>query len=82
MVTDQKSPPPLRGSHDTKRREWLEAKGYRVVRFWNSDALRHCESVLSNILEVLAQPIPPSRSASRTDLPLKGGGGATGSRQP
>jgi very-short-patch-repair endonuclease len=60
---------------DLKREQWLQSKGYRVLRFWNSDVLRQCDSVVQKILEVIAEALPPSRSATRTDLPLKGGGG-------
>src|SRR5581483_1340075 len=62
--------------HDLKRQEWLKSKGYRVLRFWNSDVVRFRESVLETIVETIAR-IPPSRSAKPTDLPLKGGGDAS-----
>jgi very-short-patch-repair endonuclease len=26
--------------HDAKRTKWLEANGYRVLRFWNADVLK------------------------------------------
>jgi hypothetical protein len=32
--------------------------GYRVLRFWNNDALVNIESVLEVILEALASPTP------------------------
>jgi hypothetical protein len=48
--------------------KWLEARGYRVLRFWNGDVLAQTEEVLAAILGALrAQPLPT--------LPLKGGGG-------
>jgi adenine-specific DNA-methyltransferase len=31
---------------DRKRSAWLEARGYRVIRFWNSDVMRNLEGVL------------------------------------
>jgi very-short-patch-repair endonuclease len=63
--------------HDQMRQAWLNTKGYRVLRFWNFDVLRHRESVLETIIETIAQSLPPSRSAKPTDLPLKGGGEAS-----
>jgi very-short-patch-repair endonuclease len=49
------------------RTNWLEARGYRIIRFWNNDVLANTEGVLSTILDALrAAPLP--------DLPLKGGG--------
>jgi hypothetical protein len=56
---------------------WLDTKGYRILRFWNSDVLRHRESVLETIVGAMTQSLPPSRSAKPTDLPLKGGGEAS-----
>jgi hypothetical protein len=59
------------------RQAWLNTKGYRVLRFWNSDVLRHRESVLETIIGTIMQSVPPSRPAKPTDLPLKGGGEAS-----
>ena len=63
--------------HDQMRQAWLNTKGYRVLRFWNSDVLRHRESVLETIIGTIMQSVPPSRPAKPTDLPLKGGGEAS-----
>ena len=59
------------GQHATEsglRQRWLEARGYRVIRFWNNDVLGNTEGVLLAISEALTAP-PPSLT-----LPLKGGG--------
>ena len=40
---------------DAKRTAFLEAQGYRIVRFWNEDILRDTESVLATILAALQQ---------------------------
>ena len=40
--------------YDDKRTEILEEHGYRVIRFWNSDALRHTDDVLQLIADQLA----------------------------
>ena len=38
---------------DSARTRWIQANGYRVLRFWNNDALRQQQVVLAVILEVL-----------------------------
>ncbi len=44
--------------YDERRTRYLQAKGYRVLRFWNNDALMNIESVLGVILEAVAKPPP------------------------
>ncbi|MEP7186022.1 MAG: DUF559 domain-containing protein [Rhodanobacter sp.] len=44
--------------YDDRRTRHLEAKGYRVLHFWNNDALMNIESMLEVILEALASPAP------------------------
>jgi very-short-patch-repair endonuclease len=39
--------------YDEVRTAWLEAKGFRVLRFWNNDVLGNQEAVIDRILEVL-----------------------------
>jgi very-short-patch-repair endonuclease len=34
---------------DVQRTTWLEAQGYRVVRFWNNEVLENIEGVLQTI---------------------------------
>jgi very-short-patch-repair endonuclease len=63
---------------DALRDQWLYSKGYRVLRFWNSDILKNRDAVLERIADAVSLARPPSRH-SRTksangDLPLKGGG--------
>jgi very-short-patch-repair endonuclease len=44
------------GQHadDSKARTlWLEARGYRVIRFWNNEALGNTDGVLQTILVAL-----------------------------
>ena len=43
---------------DEKRTAFLEAKGFRVVRFWNDDVLVRGDVVLGEILRCLATPHP------------------------
>ena len=42
-----------RSRQDADRDQWLELRGYRVLRFWNNDAMRNVEGVLQRISEVL-----------------------------
>lgn len=48
-----------REAHDDARTRWLEAQGFRVIRFWNDDVLLRMEDVLSAIAAALAAPHPP-----------------------
>ena len=43
---------------DSKRSDYLNDKGYRVLRFWNSEVLQESESVLQAILKVLSEDTP------------------------
>jgi very-short-patch-repair endonuclease len=62
---------------DGRRDEWLESKGYCVIRFWNIEILRNRDGVLARIADAIARAQPPSRHSRTTfandDLPLKGG---------
>ena len=44
--------------YDEHRTVHLRAKGYRVLRFWNNEALMKIESVLEVILAAAAEPAP------------------------
>ena len=44
--------------YDERRTQHLQARGYRVLRFWNNDVLTNLEDVLEVILEGLASPAP------------------------
>lgn len=39
--------------HDLKRTAWLEAQGFRVLRFWNNQVLANLEGVLERTLQEL-----------------------------
>jgi very-short-patch-repair endonuclease len=44
---------------DERRTAFVEAEGYRVIRFWNNDVLGNVEGVLTIIAEALeVQPTP------------------------
>jgi very-short-patch-repair endonuclease len=44
--------------YDTARTERLQALGYRVLRFWDNDALGNTDGVLQRIVEALTRPSP------------------------
>jgi len=44
---------PDQAAQDAERTATLNRFGYRVLRFWNTDALQETESVLETILEAL-----------------------------
>ena len=39
---------------DAARTQWLEAHGYRVLRFWNNEVLENFDGVRERIAETLA----------------------------
>ena len=52
--------------HDIQRDRWLEAQGYRVIRFWNHEVKKELDSVLDTIYAAVQE--------RRAHLPLDGGG--------
>ncbi|MCW0198692.1 endonuclease domain-containing protein [Sphingopyxis sp.] len=47
---------------DQARTAYLEARGYRVIRFWNNDVMERIEGVVNEIeriLETCPPPAPP-----------------------
>jgi len=42
--------------HELKRRAWLEANRYRVLRFWNNDVFENIDGVLETIVRALKAP--------------------------
>jgi adenine-specific DNA-methyltransferase len=55
---------------DEQRSQWLEAQGFRVLRFWNNDVLANTEVVAQAVFDALATRGRPPTSI----LPRKGGG--------
>ena len=53
---------------DAGRDAYLQAQGFRVLRFWNNDIFNNEEGVLTSILNALLEPL------STTPLPIKGRG--------
>lgn len=46
-------------SSDAKRTAYLEARGLRVLRFWNNEVLGNMDGVLSIIMGALSEPSDP-----------------------
>jgi very-short-patch-repair endonuclease len=44
-----------REEYDSARTRFLEAKGYTVIRFTNSDVMTNLEGVLGRLIEVIAE---------------------------
>jgi very-short-patch-repair endonuclease len=40
---------------DAVRTSWLESRGFRVLRFWNNDALANTEGVVETIRRAAAE---------------------------
>lgn len=49
-------------SYDSRRSDFIESAGYRVVRFWNNEILENTEGVLERIRELLAVSPSPRPS--------------------
>ena len=49
-------------SQDARRTRWLEAQGYRVMRFWNNEVSDNLEGVLAVILEAATRDDPSPSS--------------------
>ncbi len=43
---------------DERRTAWLASRGFRVLRFWNTDVLQRTEGVLESIRAALLEPPP------------------------
>ena len=59
---------------DQERTKWLEAKGIRLIRFWNNDVLGNLDGVLSEIARI-SETLCARRATPTPTLPLSGGGG-------
>ena len=57
---------------DARRDAYLEAQGFRILRFWNNDIFNNEERVCEEILTALTAPLPAAASR-RLSLPREGG---------
>jgi very-short-patch-repair endonuclease len=53
--------------YDLARTRFLDARGYRVIRFWNNEVLQNIEGVVGAILQVLGDMPSPTPPASGRD---------------
>ncbi|MBL8665633.1 MAG: endonuclease domain-containing protein [Candidatus Odyssella sp.] len=69
-------------AYDRGRTQWLESKGYKVIRFWNNDVLLEPRSVAEAIYHALldrgAREPPQSGPSGRTAPPRGGSEGRGG----
>ena len=55
--------------YDEARTQWLEAQGYRVLRFWNWVFQQHPEAVVESIWRAIVESGTPLPEALRAPLP-------------
>jgi very-short-patch-repair endonuclease len=72
---------------DTRRTEFLNARGYRVLRFWNNEVFNQIEGVMTTIHQALVaaadarkgeretRVVPPPGAAARRHPPRQRAGG-------
>ena len=61
-------------SNDDARTRWLEAEGYRVLRFWNNDLIENIDGVMETVYAALygsrdAEPVPLKHERRFKDHP-------------
>ena len=61
--------------HDVARTAWLEASGYRVMRFWSSDVVENCDGVLEAIRFALLDCMAEKKKTLTQPSPMKMGEG-------
>ncbi len=54
--------------YDLKRTAWLNAEGFKVIRFWNVDVFQHTRSVLEGIMMALSGQVALSPTLSRSSV--------------
>ena len=65
--------------YDSKRTAWLEAQGYRVLRFWNNQVLQEIEAIKAIISKVLEDEVktphlnPPPQGGRRDNYRVASG---------
>ena len=63
---------PASTAADEKRTAYLNAAGYRVLRFWNNEVLQDIEAVMTAIYAVLAESAPHPQPLPATDVLIAG----------
>ena len=64
----------VQASYDLKRTKYLQARGYRVLRFWNNEVLTDTDAVLHSILLALETKAEPQKGGTNKS-PLPAGEG-------
>jgi very-short-patch-repair endonuclease len=59
---------------DVRRDRYLQAQGFRVLRFWNNQVLGESEAVANSIFAALSLPHPPTASRRAPPSPEMGEG--------
>ncbi|RZI96665.1 MAG: endonuclease domain-containing protein [Variovorax sp.] len=59
-------------AYDESHTRFMQAQGYRVLRFWNNEVLTQTDAVRERILQALQQdphpnPLPPAGEGARKD---------------
>ena len=67
--------------YDQRRTRFLNLRDIRVIRFWNIEVNEEIDRVYEQIAHLVAA-MTPTRNASRSDLPLSGGGKEHADPQP
>ncbi len=60
--------------YDIVRDQWLTSQGFRVIRFWNNEALADTSAVADSIWHALHNVPPRLPAAARLSLSRKGRG--------
>jgi very-short-patch-repair endonuclease len=67
-VDGTQHPEPDSEATDAERTRWLNAQGYRVLRFWNYEVMTEIDGVLDDIFNALsAQRSNPTSARTRAD---------------
>ena len=65
--------PPDRVAADDGRTRFLQAQGYRVLRFWNTDVLKEIDGVMTAIYEAMQNGPPPLTPPHHARVRVGGG---------
>lgn len=62
----------LQARSDAARTEFLRRQGYRVLRFWDNEALANIDAVLQRVVEALRHPLPSVEKPTSKPSPRQG----------
>ena len=60
--------------NDASRTDFLNSRGYRVIRFWNNEILGNLPGVADAIIAALTPPHPPTAARRAPPSPSRGEG--------